>query len=333
MRYVKKITIVLGILVFIVLLATAGGYFWFQEQNKPVAKDATVADFLITKGTNVEKVGQDLYKKGFIRSPLAFKLYIQLTDSTKKVQAGEFRLSPSYSMLQIIDTLSKGPIELWVTVPEGLRREEVVEKVIAGLNLQGEVVQEFRAEFIAQTKDLEGQLFPDTYLFPKDATPPRVIKVMQDTFNKKYIEVENEKTSKLTKKEIIVLASVVQREAITPSDMQGAASTFLNRLEIGMTLGSDVTVEYALGFQKDTNTWWKKDLTADDLAIKSPYNTRANSGLPPTPICNPGLVALKAAANPLKTDYLYFLSDTDGKLHFAKTLSEHNENVRKYLEK
>jgi UPF0755 protein len=154
---------------------------------------------------------------------------------------------------------------------------------------------------------------------------------MEANFDKKYPEAEAVQTAKLSKRQAVILASIVQREAISQSDMQGVASVLENRLAIGMALGSDVTLEYALGYQKDTKTWWKEGLTVDDLALKSPYNTRLTVGLPPTPISNPGLVALKAVLAPPKTNYLYYLSDSDGKLHFAVDLSEHNANIKKYL--
>jgi UPF0755 protein len=115
--------------------------------------------------------------------------------------------------------------------------------------------------------------------------------------------------------------------------MPFASSVFINRLNIGMALEADPTVQYALGYQADTKTWWKKDLTVDDLLVKSPYNTRVNVGLPPGPISNPGLSAIKAALNPAKTDYLYFFADSKGHLHFATTLQGHNANIQKYADK
>jgi UPF0755 protein len=329
----KKIFAGFGVLIIIAILIVLGAFIWWKENTKPVSTNTAVSDFVVTKGTNAEKVGQQLYDKGFIKNPFAFKLYVQLFDKTQKVQAGQFKLSPSYNLAQIVDALSKGPVELWVTIPEGLRREEVVEKVITSLELKDAKADTFRSDFLAQTKSLEGQLFPDTYLFGREVTPTQVIKVLTNNFDKKYADVEKEKTVNLTRNEIITLASIIQREAITPDDMRGVASTFINRRNIGMNLGSDVTVEYALGYDKTEKTWWKKDLNSDDLAISSPYNTRKYNGLPPAPICNPGLVALKAASNPPQTEYLYFLSDKDGALHFGKTLAEHNKNIATYMNK
>jgi UPF0755 protein len=153
---------------------------------------------------------------------------------------------------------------------------------------------------------------------------------MRNNFDKKYAQATAPKTVSLTQEQIVTIASIIEREAITPDDMKLVASVLENRLDAGIPLGSDVTVEYALGYNTEEKTWWKKDLTIDDLAINSPYNTRVVAGLPPTPISNPGIVALNAAANPSTSDYMFFIADKDGKVHFAKTLEEHNANIKKY---
>jgi UPF0755 protein len=155
---------------------------------------------------------------------------------------------------------------------------------------------------------------------------------MKNNFQKKYDSVKDTKTTVLTDAQTIIIASIIEREAIFPEDRPLVASVFMNRLGLGMGLGSDPTVQYALGYQPDTKTWWKKDLTADDLIIDSPYNTRKTAGLPPTPISNPGLSAIEAALKPAETDYLFFFSDKQGHLHFAKTIAGHNANIQKYGE-
>jgi len=134
----------------------------------------------------------------------------------------------------------------------------------------------------------EGYLFPDTYLIPRDANVDMVVALMRDNFTKKYDSVKDSKTTALSDAQTIILASIIEREAMFQEDRPLVASVFVNRLNIGMALGSDPTVMYALGYQTDTKTWWKKDLTADDLLVNSPYNTRKNPGLPPGPIANPG---------------------------------------------
>ncbi len=335
----KKVYLSFIVLVSIVLAVTFGAYYWWQEQMKPVSGNTAVSDFVITKGTNAEKVGQDLYAKGFIRNAFAFKLYVQLTDKTSKVQAGQFKLSPSYSMAQIVDSLSKGPVELWVTIPEGLRREEVVEKVIAALEMQGEKADTFRTEFLSQTKDSEGMLFPDTYLFARDASAQKVVSTLKNTFDKR---IDAQKTdiakSGYSEKQVVTLASLVEKESKgkDPDERATIAGILYNRLKKGLPLQVDATVQYALATvacsksPENCKDWWPTVLRAD-YEYKHPYSTYTNAGLPPGPIANPGLNSLKAAIYPKDTDFFYYIHEENGTVHYAKTLAEHNENVRVYL--
>jgi UPF0755 protein len=327
----------LFILVAIVIVALA--FFWWNQNTKPVSGDKTVSDFVITKGTNAEKVGRDLHSKGFIKSPLAFKLYVQLTDKTQKVQAGQFKLSPSYSLVQIVDSLSKGPTELWVTIPEGLRREEVVEKIILSLEMSGNSADTFRTEFLAQTKDWEGMLFPDTYLFGRDVTASKVVSTLKNTFDKRVDAQMKADIAKsgYTEKQIVTLASIIERESKnkTVDERPTIAGIFYNRMKLGMPIQADATVQYALANEKCKVTikcedWWPTILRAD-YEFKHPYSTYTNTGLPPGPIANPGLTAIKAAIYPTESNFLYYIHEKDGTPHYAATLAEHNENVRKYL--
>ncbi|MDE2588781.1 MAG: endolytic transglycosylase MltG, partial [Patescibacteria group bacterium] len=226
---------------------------------------------------------------------------------------------------QIAENLTHGTFDVWITIPEGKRATEIAE-------ILSQKLSSYNSSFATVLATKEGYLFPDTYSFPTSVTLSQIMQTMEDNFNKKYAEAAKNKTVSLTQAQVVNLASIVEREAITPHDMQYVASVLENRLNIGMPLGSDVTLEYALGYQPAEHTWWKKDLTADDLTLNSPYNTRLNAGLPPTPISNPGLTALEAVLNPPQSDYLYYISDSKGVLHFAKTLEEHNTNVKKYIQ-
>lgn len=311
------------ILVSFAILAFIGGA-WFVNSLAAVNNNGQTREFVVNIGESAYKIGQDLQKTGLIKSATAFRIYSQVTQTARQIKPGTYELTSNLWVPQIIAKLLQGPSEVWVTVPEGLRREEVAQKF-------GDFVEFKPQEFLNLTKNDEGYLFPDTYLFPRDATAAAVIKAMKDNFSKQYAKISKSQTSNLSREQIVVLASIVQREAITAEDMQGVASALINRLDLGMPLGSDVTLEYALGEQADGN-WWKKDLTIDDLALNSPYNTRLSLGLPPTPISSPGLVALQAVLTPPQTNYLYYLSDSDGKLHFAQTLEEHNANIQKYLQ-
>jgi UPF0755 protein len=227
------------------------------------------------------------------------------------------------SAQEIATNLTHGTLDIWTTIPEGLRATEIA--AILKAKIPG-----YKDSWETQLVANEGYLFPDTYLIPRDADINMILSLLKNNFQAKYDSVKNSKTTTLTDAQTIIVASIIEREAIFAQDRPIVASVFINRLDIGMALGSDPTVQYALGFQPNTKTWWKKDLTADDLVINSPYNTRKNAELPPTPISNPGLSAIKAALAPTKTDYLYFFSDTKGHLHFATTIEGHNANIKKY---
>jgi len=224
----------------------------------------------------------------------------------------------------ILEKLAHGTLDIWLTIIEGWRNEEIATLLEKEFNFSSQ-------DFLNVSQS--GYMFPDTYAFPKEASAAAVAKIMLSNFQQKFDENLREAIKKedLVEEEAIVLASIVEREARYDVDRPMVAGILLNRLRQGMPLQADATVQYALGYQSDSRTWWKKGLARDDLKIDSPYNTYLNIGLPPSPICNPGLATIKAVAYPEKTDYLYYLSDKEGRMHYAKTLDEHNENIRKYL--
>lgn len=322
----KKISFV-GFFVFLV-----GLFLFLVLQLSPLGMNRTSQRFIVLKGSTASQIAYDLEKQGLIRNHLVFRLYAKLTGASTRIRAGEYDLNSTQSIPEIVTQFLKGPTEVWVTIPEGFRREEVAQKLVSDMGLTQARASTFSQDFLDKTANKEGYLFPDTYLVPLSVDVDTVVSVMENNFEKKYADAQKTQTVRLTKQQAVILASIVQREAISPEDMRGVASVLENRLAIGMPLGSDVTLEYALGYQPLEKTWWKKDLTANDLTFKSLYNTRINAGFPPTPISNPGLVALQAALNPPQSDYLYYLSDSSGKLHFAKTLDEHNANIQKYLQ-
>lgn len=311
------------LLLIFVALAT-GSTFWWYSVVKPASGETSLKDFLIIKGSSASQVGNKLEKEGFIRNALAFKIYVQVSGQAGSIQAGEYRLSQNDSLFKLVDELIQGPAEIWVTIPEGLRREEIAARFASAFG-QGE---SFIQEFLSATGDIEGFLFPDTYLFPKDAEATGVVKKMRSTFDIKTAELkEGIDASTLTLREIVILASIIERETRTPDERPIVAGVLINRLNIGMGLQADATVQYAVG---SAGNWWPV-LTKDDLQVNSPYNTYLFRGLPPAPIANPGLSSITAAVFPEKADYLYYLHDAKGQVYFARTLAEHNENVRKYL--
>jgi len=317
----KKLLIIL----FLIFIMLAGALLWYKEGTLPVnSKDKSSKIFVIKRGDTVTEIAKNLEKEDLIRSRVVFYFVVKQLGIDNKIQAGDFRLSPSMNLYEIAQALTKGTLDVWVTIIEGLRKEEIAQIFSRELNIP-------ESEFLKYAK--EGYLFPDTYLIPKEASAGAVISILTENFDKKYDEKLRNLARKkgLLDEEVIIIASLVEREAKFAEDRPLVASVILNRLKNNMKLDIDATVQYALGYQPDLKSWWKRNLTREDLEIDSPYNTYKNIGLPPTPICNPGLSAIKAVIEAPQTDYLFYLSDKNGKIHFARTLEEHNENIKKYL--
>jgi UPF0755 protein len=223
---------------------------------------------------------------------------------------------------KIMDTLGHGTTDIWITVPEGYRAEEIA--AILKKNIPF-----YKESWVEALKNEEGYLFPDTYLIPKDADIATIISIFTNNFYTKIGTIGLTKdTPGLAK--IITEASLIEREAKFEEDRPNVASVIANRLNIGMPLQIDATVQYIYGYNQRTKKWWNQP-DASQLKIPSLYNTYVHPGLPPAPICNPGLSAITAANNPSRTNFLYYVNDSSGKLHFAETLSEHNKNINKYL--
>lgn len=317
------------LLPLVLVLILAGAVVWFYKNIQPVSSNKDYQNFLISKGLSASQIGNKLQSAGLVKSALAFKIYLQFSGQAGKIQAGEFRITPSFTLFQVVNALTHGPIELWVTIPEGLRREEIALRFAKGLDRD----TTFTSEFLEASKGQEGKLFPDTYLFPKDASASAVVNKMVRTFVSKTSDLTAAKG--LSFDERLVLASIIERETKTAEERPIVAGVLINRLNIGMALQVDAAVQYAVASAKNKNQiteakWWEP-LTKDDLAINSPYNTYKFPGLPPGPIASPGLSSIKAAFNPAETDYMYYIHDTSGGIHFAKTLAEHNSNISKYL--
>ncbi len=307
------------LLFFSLLVLTAGGVVFFYYYNLQPAGNGDEVIFVVNKGESTKSIGQRLQKQGLIKNYYAFLAYLQLTGQVGKLQAGSFRLSPQSSVPDLTEELRKGRIDVWVTFIEGQRREEYAEIINQELNLPVD-------EFLDLTKNKEGRLFPDSYLFPTDVVVPQVIKKMDDNFKSKWEKLDNQ--TNFSQDEILVLASLVEREVKTDEDREIVAGILVKRLENDWPLQVDASVQYAKG---GADNWWPKVSGADLRTIDSPYNTYMYKGLPPTPICNPSLESIKAVIGYRPTDYWYYLSDHQGKVYYARTLDEQNVNIGKYL--
>ncbi len=306
------------IILFLVLLIVKG---WFGSQLTPVSSDTTTKVFVIAKGENFSQVADNLEKQKLLRSANAFKIYAKQNGLDSKIQAGSFKISPSFSAQEVAKIITNQPNDAWVTLLEGWRVEEMAQKLNKTLGVD-------QKEFTKLAK--EGYMFPDTYLFPKEYTLKQITDRMRANFEDKYSTDLRTKIKAvgLTEDQGVILASIVEREARSDEARKMVASILLKRFKIGMGLNADSTVQYALGFQSQENSWWKRHLSLDDLQVKSPFNTYLHAGFPPTPICNPSLSSLKAvaAADP-STLYLYYYHDSKGNSYYGKTLEEHNQNV------
>ena len=316
------------------------------NMDAPMSDDSTVQTFVVRPGQSAADIGKELADKKLIRSHLMFRALVEARDVGSKIEAGEYRVSPSMTTSEIVAVLSRGAVRTGVplTIPEGWRAEQVAQKVeslgiaraddFLALVRSGAGVQ--LAEPLPPGQSLEGYLFPNTYEIKKDADARAVIELMAREFDRQFAGQLRSKVAArgLTVHQAVTLASIVEREAARPAEQPLIASVYLNRLKRNMPLQADPTVQFAvananlaeaLGFG-----YWKRDLTYDDLRFESPYNTYAQAGLPPGPICSPGLGALEAVANPTESEYLFFVARGDGSHVFAKTDVEHAANVERY---
>ena len=285
--------------------------------------------FTIAVGQNsVDTVADDLVEKGFIDDKTTFKNGIK--SGILALVAGGYKLSKNMDESRVAAALQEKPYMKWVIVPEGLRKEEIAQ--ILATELGWTAAQQktwISTDTTAKAEYSEGVYFPDTYLIPVDEAPAKVAARMQAKFNEvfaAYLPEFNRQNIKWTTG--LTFASIVQREAKNAADMPLIAGILWNRTEQGMALNADATLQYARG---DAGNGWWAGATAADKAIDSPYNTYTNKGLPPHPICSPGINAIEATLNPAATDCLYYLHGNDGLTHCAATYAEHLQNIELYL--
>jgi UPF0755 protein len=311
----------------------------------PTPSGTDVVSVEVAPGESASDVGRQLEDAGVIESARLFRILVALMGVENQMVAGRYEFDRGMPTLQVIGRLRQGvTMPLTMTVPEGLRSEEVAQVVErAGIVKAGDFQRALASTvydfpFLSERPPgagLEGYLFPATYGFSRGVTAEEVVRRMLAAFDAQVTPELRQATeaSGLTLHEAVTLASIVEREAVRPEERPIIASVFLNRLRLGMPLEADPTVQYALGNDPasvESFGYWKTGLTTEDLQVDSPYNTYVNGGLPPGPIANPGLASLEAVAHPAQTSYLYFVARNDGSHVFAETLEEHLRNVQEY---
>lgn len=323
----------LKLTLLLILLFIAGLFFikWISLPVDPESQKEIA--FSIEKGESIDAISDRLKEADLIRSKAAFKIAVLRHRLSKNIQAGDFFIKPSLNIDQVVKTLTVGRSDIKVTLLEGWRREEIAAELTRQLTSGGSLFD--GQEFLTLSRGKEGHLFPDTYFFPKDVTAQLVVDTLISNFNNKVnqkIRADMKKQG-LTLEEALIFASIIEREVRTDADRPLVAGILIKRFQNNWPLQADATVQYALGFQKQSGSWWKKDLTKLDLETESPYNTYSQTGLIPAPICNPSLASIQAVADQESSEFWFYLSDSKGKLHYAKTIEGHNRNIKNYLNK
>jgi len=333
MRIFLKIVKSAFILVQFLILS---GWVWLYFESRPeTAAENRAVLFDVEKGRGVRAIAEGLRAKAIIPKMWPFVLRYEFFYAPQGLKAGEYLLPQGGSAKDILDILIKGRIHLHpVTIAEGLTAKEIAENFIAaGFGGTAEFQTAFRetddiALWDPKADNLEGYLFPETYRLPKGLSPREIYQKMTGQFKEVFGDNWRRRAAelRLTVRDIVVLASLIEKETSIPAEKKLVSAVFHNRLRLGMKLDCDPTIIYALT-QKGP---FEGRLRTKDLKYDSPYNTYLHPGLPPGPISNPGRQSLEAALYPAEADYLYFVSRNDGSHQFSRTLAEHRSAVKKY---
>ena len=316
----------------VVVLAFGSLYVWYRQQLTPLATETTSISVTIPTGSSTKQIATQLEQQKIIKNALVFEWYVRLNNLRDSLQAGVYALDPSQSVQQISAILSNGKVQKnYYTILPAKRLDQIKASLIkAGYSEESVNTALNPASYPnhpalaskPSSSSLEGYLYPDTFQITANSTPKDIVKMSLDEMAKVLTPDLQDKLKQqgLTPHQAVILASIVEKEAPGATDRRNIAQVFLNRLRIGMMLGSDVTYQYAaaiLGVERSAD-------------IDSPYNTRKYTGLPPGPISNVSKVSLEAVANPMKNDYIYFVAGDDGTVHYSKTLAEHEALVKQY---
>jgi len=317
MNFIYKLFFIFSLIFLVTILFFTAIYF-------PLVENSTIQKIIdIPSGTNAKEIVHILEKNEIIRkNNYLFIILIKLSKLEDKLKFGEYNLSPSLNMLQILNKLTRGEIVVYkITIPEGYTSIQIAEL----LDKKEMVEKESFLKLVKYgEKSWEGYLFPDTYEVPKKYGAENMFKLMLSNYEQ--VAVDNKLINKVeqtgfTMDEIITLASIIEKEAKFAEEKRQISSVFHNRLKSGMKLQSCATIQYILGKPKEI-------LEESDLEIESPYNTYLYKGLPPGPICNPGIDSIIAALEPTNEDYLFFVLGDNGRHIFSKTYEEHLKNKK-----
>ncbi|MSQ28666.1 MAG: endolytic transglycosylase MltG [Dehalococcoidia bacterium] len=355
MRRALRLAGVVAGLVLLVVAATAGvlaaspavrdaAFDAAIRWVEPVAPATEFTPLVIPEGSSGAAIADRLVAARLVRSPTVLRLVLLYYGAERDLKSGRYAIPPGAGLRAIVDQLRAGAAEetVSVTIPEGLRSEEIAALLEAnGVALAADFLRLVRAgtssrsgfAWTAAGTPLEGFLFPDTYHVPPAYGAGPFLELVLGNFDRNLAREMREKPGGQSRpvRELVTLASIVERETPHQAERPVVAGVFLNRLDIDMPLGADPTVQFALTTVAGSGgEYWKRDLTLEDLKVGSPYNTYTNVGLPPGPICNPGAASLAAVLAPAKSSYLFFVAKPDGTHAFSTTFGEHQFNVARF---
>lgn len=320
----------LAVLAVGVISITLGSIYYNSLFAAP-QKQAEAEVFVVSTVAKQQEIKDKLKNQGYIRNAWAFNRALSGTDG--EIEPGGYRINKSMDAWSLAKAVAGKPQLVWITIPEGLRKEEIGERLAKALSWDEKALKNWSFTYTAMDYDhLEGVYFPDTYLIPTDESGIDIADRLRRRFDEQFAPY----MSKFLKQNVkwttaLKLASIVQREAGGKNDMPLIAGILWNRLLKDMKLEVDATVQYARDDRDELTTGFWKPIRVEDKEIDSKYNTYKYTGLPPFPISNPGIDAIDAVLNPTETDCLYYLHDSGRQIHCAKTYQEHLTNINNYL--
>jgi UPF0755 protein len=325
---------------FIQVMQYSGKLIWDDGLlTRPMEPGAPEQTFTVQQNEPVNSIASDLQGAGLISDASILRDYLIYTGLDSTIQAGDYQLSPSMSIIDIAHKMQDAtPADVTFVILPGWRMEEIAASLpTSGLNITPDEFIKAAStppsgfDFPTDGSTMEGFFYPDTYILPRATPVDQLINAFLRNFSLHLSTNLREGFAHqgLSIYQAVTLASIVEREAVQSEEAPLIASVYLNRLKIGMKLDADPTVQYALGYNVVQQTWWTNPLTVEDFQLASPYNTYVSDGLPPTPIDDPGLISLQAVAAPADTPYYYFSArcDASGYHNFAQTFDEHLKNL------
>lgn len=323
--FIKSMFITFIILCLVFCLAVFGAYLFYNyELGKKYKVTEKASIIRIEKGESTDKIAKKLVDLNLLTYPLILKVYLTL-NTEEIIKAGVYKLpDEDLSLKEVVDIFQGGTYTRKLTFIEGWRVNEYRDY------LEKEMGKDFADKFIKNKDVKEGYMYPDTYIIDADYLPENLVSTMRNTFDKKVGNSTLEKGSLkgLTKEEVVIMASILEREMNNSKDLPIVAGILIKRYKEGWPLQTDATIQYAIG---KPSKWWPVLTGADIDNTESPYNSYKTKSLPPTPISNPSSIAINAVVNAEDSPYYFYITGNDGKTYYAKTIEEHNINVSTHL--